>query len=135
MQVISDITAVILAGGLGTRLQPVVPDKPKVLVEVLGRPFLVYLLDQLVSLGLHKVVLCTGYKGDKVQECFGGAYRSLRLLYSREDEPLGTGGALRLALPCFSSDTILVMNGDSYIDADLGTYLDWFFQKDREVSF
>ncbi len=134
MQSISETQAVILAGGLGARLQSIVPDKPKVLAEVSGRPFLTYLLDQLVSSGTEEVVFCSGYMADKIQDCFGDAYGSLRLLYSREEQPLGTGGALRLALPYLSSDTILVMNGDSYIDADLDAYVDWFFQKDREIS-
>lgn len=128
------ITAAILVGGLGTRLRSVVSDKPKVLAEVFGRPFLSYLLDQLMVLGVGEVVLCSGYMADKIQQCFGDTYGSLRLLYSREDKPLGTGGAIRLALPCFSSDTILVMNGDSYVEADLIAYTEWFFSEEREVA-
>ena len=106
---LSDITAAILAGGQGTRLRPVLADRPKVLAEVMGRPFLSYLLDQLSSAGARKVILCTGYMGDMVQEVYGGTYKSLHLLYSREDEPLDTGGALRLALPLIDSDCVLVM--------------------------
>lgn len=128
------ITAAILVGGLGTRLRSVVSDKPKVLAKVFGRPFLSYLLDQLAVLGVGEVVLCSGYMADKIQQCFGDTYGSLRLLYSREDKPLGTGGAIRLALPCFSSDTILVMNGDSYVEADLIAYTKWFFSKERGVA-
>ena len=134
MQCLSDTTAVILVGGLGSRLQSVVSDKPKVLAEVLERPFLAYLLEQLLSSGIRKVVLCCGYMAEKVQGCFGETYKSLHLLYSREDEPLGTGGALRLALPYFSSDTILVMNGDSYMDTDLVAYMDWFFRETRQAA-
>ena len=134
VQRIADITAVILAGGLGTRLRPVLSDRPKVLAEVLGRPFLTYLLDQLSSAGAQEVILCAGYMGDRVQEVYGDVYKSLHLLYSQEEEPLGTGGALRLALPRFRSDTVLVMNGDSYIHADLSSYVDWFFQIDRKAS-
>lgn len=134
MQSISNITAAILAGGLGSRLQSVISDKPKVLAEILGRPFLTYLLDQISSAGAREAVICTGYMAEEVQECFGGAYKSLRLLYSKEEEPLSTGGALRLALPCLSSDIVLVMNGDSYMDTDLSTYVDWFFQKSRDAA-
>lgn len=134
MQPISDINAVILAGGLGTRLRSAISDRPKVLAEISGRPFLAYLLDQISSSGIRKVVISTGYMAEKVQKCFGKTYKSLRLLYSRENEPLGTGGALRLALPSFSSDIVLVMNGDSYIDADLGVCVDWFFQKGQEAA-
>ena len=131
---LSDITAVILAGGLGTRLRPVLSDRPKVLVEVLGRPFLTYLLDQLSSAGAREVILCTGYMGNRVQEVYGDVYKSLHLLFSQEKEPLGTGGALRLALPLLKSDHVLVMNGDSYIRADLSCYADWFFRMDRKAS-
>ncbi len=131
---LSDITVVILAGGLGTRLHSVLSDRPKVLAEVLGRPFLTYLLDQLSSAGAREVILCTGYMGDRVQEVYGDVYKSLYLLYSREDEPLDTGGALRLALPLLKSDSVLVMNGDSYIRTDLSCYMDWFFQVDRRAA-
>ena len=131
---LSDITAVILAGGLGTRLRSVLSDRPKVLAEVLGRPFLTYLLDQLSSAGARKVILCTGYMGNMVQEVYGDTYKSLHLLYSQEDKPLDTGGALRLALPLIESDYVLVMNGDSYIHADLSSYVDWFFKKDQQAS-
>lgn len=128
MEGFSDITAAILAGGFGSRLQSVVLDKPKVLAEVSGKPFLAYLLEQISSAGVRKAVICSGYMAEKIEGCFGDAYDSLGIVYSREDEPLGTGGALRLALPYLSSDIILVMNGDSYIDTDLGVYVNWFFK-------
>lgn len=134
MQNLSNITAVILAGGLGTRLRSIVPDRPKVLVEILGRPFLTFLLDQLVSASARDVVLCTGHKADKVHKKLGKTYKSLKLVYSREHEPLGTGGALRLALPHLKSDPVLVMNGDSYIHANLNSYMEWFFKKDRTAA-
>jgi NDP-sugar pyrophosphorylase family protein len=134
MRRIADITTIILAGGLGTRLRSVFSHRPKVLAEILGRPFLTYLLDQLSCAGAREVVLCTGYMASKVQEVYGDTYKYLHLLYSQEDEPLGTGGALRLALPLLNSDPVLVMNGDSYIHADLNSYVDWFFRKDRKAS-
>jgi len=129
-----NITAVILAGGFGSRLQSVVSDRPKVIADVAGRPFLVYLLDQLAAADIRKVVLCTGYMAEVVRDCFGDNYGALQLFYSKEDEPLGTGGALRLALPQFCSEVILVMNGDSYIDTDLDAYIDWFFEKERQAA-
>ncbi len=134
MEGFRDITAVILAGGFGTRLQPVVSDKPKVLADVSGKPFLSYLLEQLLPAGIRKAVICTGYRAEQIQDCFGAAYDSLGIVYSREDEPLGTGGALRLALPKLSSETILVMNGDSYIDADISAYIDWFSEKKLQAA-
>lgn len=130
----SHISAAILAGGLGTRLRSVVPDKQKVLAEVLKRPFVTFLLEQLDSAGVRNVVLCTGHKGDEVQEQLGNTYRSLSLAYSQEDEPLGTAGALRQALPRLNSDPVLVMNGDSYANADLNAFLEWFSQKELAAA-
>lgn len=125
MSQLSQTTAAVFAGGLGTRLRSAVADRPKVLAEVEGRPFLAYLLDQLVAAGTRKVVLCTGYMAEQVAETFGDAYRSLELAYSREESPLGTGGALRLAADHFESDPVLVLNGDSYCTADLTAFRAW----------
>jgi NDP-sugar pyrophosphorylase family protein len=122
MQDLSSLTAAILVGGLGTRLRSVLADRPKVLAEVHGRPFLSYLLDQLADAGLRTVVLCTGYMGQKVQAAFGDCYRGLRLIYSQEAAPMGTGGALRFAVEHIVSPTALVLNGDSYCQADLAGF-------------
>lgn len=119
---LENITAVILAGGLGTRLREIVADRPKVLADVNGRPFLAFLLDRLADAGIRRVVLCTGYMAELVRDTFGESYRDMNLHYSQEDSPLGTGGALRLALPLISSDPVLVMNGDSFCDADLAQF-------------
>lgn len=132
--VMRNVTAAILAGGLGTRLRSAVADRPKVLAEVGGRPFLSCLFDQLVAAGLREVVLCTGHLGEQVQTAFGDTYRSLHLSYSREATPLGTGGCLRLAAPLFHSETVLVMNGDSYCDTDLNAFGDWHTQRQAKAS-
>jgi D-glycero-alpha-D-manno-heptose 1-phosphate guanylyltransferase len=129
MQDIADITAVILAGGKGTRLRPVVSGRPKVMAETAGRPFLEYLLDQLSSAGLRKAVVCCGYLAEQIEDYFGPSYKSLSLIYSTEDCPLGTGGAARLALPHISSDVVLIANGDSYIEVDIVEYVKWFIAK------
>jgi histidinol-phosphate phosphatase family protein len=117
------LTAVVLAGGFGTRLRAVVSDCPKVLAEVNGRPFLAYLLDQLVRAGVDTAVLCTGYKAEQIEAAFGDVYRGMRLRYSRETEPLGTAGAIRLALPLIESEEMLVLNGDSYCAADFAEHV------------
>jgi D-glycero-alpha-D-manno-heptose 1-phosphate guanylyltransferase len=103
-------------------LRSVVADVPKVLAPVRGRPFLAYLLDQLADAGARHVVLCTGYRGDLVERAFGQSYRTLEIDFSRETTPLGTGGALRLALRAARSSTVLAMNGDSYCDVDLKAF-------------
>jgi NDP-sugar pyrophosphorylase family protein len=120
---LSGITALILAGGMGTRLREVVADKPKVLAEVHGRPFISYLLDQLADAGIGKVVLCTGYMAGLVSTTLGSHYRGMELQYSEESAPLGTGGAVRLALPLISNSPVLVINGDSFCEVDLTSFV------------
>jgi D-glycero-alpha-D-manno-heptose 1-phosphate guanylyltransferase len=112
--------AVVLAGGLGTRLRERVPDVPKPMAPVAGRPFLAWLLDQLVDAGFHRAILSVGYLGDRIQSAFGPAYRSLDLVYAVDPSPLGTGGAIRNALAAADlSDTpIWIFNGDSIIRLD-----------------
>lgn len=132
MHELTDVTAAILAGGLGKRLRSVVADRPKVLAKIRGKPFLAYLLDQLVAAGIRDVVLCTGYLADQIRAIFGASYGSLRVTYSEESAPLGTGGALRLALPLFKSNPVLVMNGDSYCDANLESF--WVWHRRRRAN-
>lgn len=129
---LTSCTAVILAGGLGTRLRSVVSDRPKVLADISGRPFLSYLLDQLAQAGLRHGVLCTGYQADQVKTQLGDRWRDLTLTYSPETTPLGTGGALRLALPHLRSETVLILNGDSYCDVDLPSF--WAFHQQRQAQ-
>jgi D-glycero-alpha-D-manno-heptose 1-phosphate guanylyltransferase len=127
-------TTAILAGGLGSRLRPAVAGLPKALASVGARPFLVYLFDQLVAAGVRDVVLCTGYLGDPIRTRFGESYGTLRLSYSQESSPLGTAGALRLALPLFKSNPVLVMNGDSYCEANLREFCLWHATRDSDAS-
>ena len=119
---LSETTAAILAGGLGTRLRTAVGDRPKVLAEVKGRPFLAWLLEHLEGFGLKQVVLCTGFKAEEVERTVGRSFGGLSILHSRESAPLGTGGALRQALPFLRSGRILVLNGDSFCDVDLEAF-------------
>ena len=128
----AQVTAAILAGGAGSRLRPAVTGCPKALANVGERPFLAYLLDQLIAAGTREVVVCTGYLGDQIPNTFGESYGTLRLSYSREITPLGTAGALRLALPLFNSNPVLVMNGDSYCDANLREF--WLWHGNRQAK-
>lgn len=134
MEGLKKVTAAILAGGLGTRLRSVVADRPKVLAEVCGRPFLTYLLDQLKSAGIENVVLCTGYLGEQVQARFGDHYRGMQLAYSQESFPLGTAGCLRLALPLLTTDPVLILNGDSFCAADLRSFWEWHCGRESELT-
>jgi len=115
----SELDGVILAGGQGTRLRAVVNDRPKVMALVNGKPFLCRLLDQLKEAGIRSVVLSTGYMAQDVESAIGETYEGMRIRYSREQQPLGTAGGLRLALAKTESDPILVLNGDSFCGVDL----------------
>ena len=123
-----ELPVAILAGGLGTRLRSVVSDRPKVMANVCGRPFLAWWLDSIARYGPRDVVLCTGYMAEMVEEIMGSTHGPLRLHYSAEKEPLGTGGCLRLAWECFRPETMLVLNGDSFCAPDFGA----FYQSFRE---
>lgn len=118
MSDISQITAVILAGGLGTRLQALVSDRPKVTAEINGKPFLCYLLDQLADTGIERIVISTGYMADTVEDTMGASYKNIHVDYSKEELPLGTAGALKLAGQAIDTEYCLVMNGDSYTEFD-----------------
>jgi histidinol-phosphate phosphatase family protein len=125
------VTAYILAGGFGTRLRQVVSDRPKVMAEVLGRPFLYHILDRLARLGITEAVVCTGHMAAQLEAAVGPSYRGIALAYSREDTPLGTGGALRLAFERHPpAGLALALNGDSLVEADLAAYLAWRGRQD-----
>jgi D-glycero-alpha-D-manno-heptose 1-phosphate guanylyltransferase len=111
--------AVILAGGLGTRLRSVVPDLPKPMAPIAGRPFLELLLGVLEAKGFERVVLSLGYKSELVTEYFGDHFRGIDLAYAIEARPLGTGGALRLALSRCQGRHAYVFNGDTYLALDV----------------
>jgi NDP-sugar pyrophosphorylase family protein len=127
-------TAVVLAGGLGTRLRPAVADRPKVLAEVCGRPFLFHLLDDLEAAGARMVVLCTSFMAEAVRTAVGERYGAMAVRYSVEPEPLGTGGALRLALDLVDTDPLLVANGDSLFRTDLGRFWSWHLARELQAS-
>ena len=115
--------AIVLAGGLGTRLRGVVDDAPKPMAPVRGRPFLAFLLDQLADGGFQTVVLATGYRHEAIRSYFGANYRGLALRYSVEREPLGTGGAIRLACDGVRANDVFVLNGDTYLEVDFRAML------------
>lgn len=110
--------AIVLAGGLGTRLRGVVDDVPKPLAPVAGRPFLAWGLDLLADQGLRRVILATGYRGGQVEAALGKNWQGMSLEYSQEPEPLGTGGAIALAMRRVSGDASFVLNGDTWLELD-----------------
>jgi mannose-1-phosphate guanylyltransferase len=127
------VRAFILCGGAGTRLRPVLADRPKSMASISGTPFLQVLLDRLRSQGVDDVILGTGYMAEKIEGHFGsGNDLGMRIRYSREHEPLGTGGALKLAEPLIS-DPVLVLNGDSYVEWKLVPMVELFTAKDSDL--
>lgn len=116
---------IILAGGRGTRLGELTDATPKPMLPVEGRPFLEYLLLQLGRYGFRRFIIATGYLGDQVKATIGaGQALGLDVRYSEEDEPLGTAGALRRAILVARADRCLVLNGDTFLDADPGPVVD-----------
>ena len=110
--------AIVLAGGLGTRLRGIVDDIPKPMAPVQGRPFVAFVLDQLVEAGFETAIFAAGYRHEAIQSYFGADYRGLALRYSVEREPLGTGGAIRLACEQAYARDVFVLNGDTYLELD-----------------
>ena len=117
--------AIVLAGGRGTRLQPLVNDRPKPMAEINGRPFLAWLLDDLITKGITRIILSVGYRHEMIRNWFGERYRGCELCYAVEETPLGTGGGLRKALELARSEVVFVVNGDTWfpVPFDLPTAL------------
>lgn len=107
---------IILAGGLGTRLKSVVEDLPKCLAPVAGKPFLYYLLKNLENNNFSHVVLALGYKHKMVEQWLQSFQTDLQITPVVEPEPLGTGGAVKLALTQTSANDVFILNGDTYFD-------------------
>lgn len=120
-----DIDVAVLAGGLGTRIRGVLGDTPKVLAPIAGRAFLGHLLDYLAQFGSRRVVLCLGHLADRVTAWLaqGDPRHSLDVVCEIEPRPLGTAGAIRFVRDELKSDPVLVMNGDTFLDADLGAFV------------
>lgn len=128
------IDVVILCGGLGKRLRPVVDGRPKSMADVNRRPFLNVLLQYINSYGFKRAVLCTGYMGGIIREYYQKNSTSLKIVYSEEKEPLGTGGALKKSEPLIKSKTFLVMNGDSFCPIDFSKFIEFHLMQKALVS-
>jgi D-glycero-alpha-D-manno-heptose 1-phosphate guanylyltransferase len=110
--------AIVLAGGFGTRLATRLSGIPKPMAPVAGRPFLEILLTQLARAGCTRAILSVGYLHEVIADHFGASFGGVALDYAIEHAPLGTGGAIRLALTQAREDAVLVLNGDTFLDAD-----------------
>ena len=127
--------AILLCGGMGTRLRSVVSDRPKPMADICGKPFLQYLLEMLRDKGITEVIFALGYMGEMIEEYFqDGSAFGLKISYSYEEEPLGTGGAIRNALPKILEEEVLVLNADTYFPMDYQGLLCFHQENDGDFS-
>jgi NDP-sugar pyrophosphorylase family protein len=132
---IQNVKAVILVGGLGTRLRSVVTSKPKVMAPIGERSFLELLVRQLRSQGIRRLVLCTGYLADQIESKFGdGKDWDVSIDYSKEQMPLGTAGAIKLAQPHLGGSEFIVLNGDSFLEIDFRAFIAFHLQQPGAIA-
>lgn len=126
--------AIILAGGLGTRLRDRVPDLPKPMAMVAGRPFLEYVMDRLIAGNVSEIIIAVSYKADVILEHFGNSYRNTKISYAVEPEALGTGGAIYNAFNQVGNEAVLVLNGDTFLNINYEELIRWYMQKQAQVA-
>ena len=132
---LADIDVTILCGGMGSRIHSVLPETPKVLAPVNGRPYLDYMASWLVGFGCQRIVLCLGHLAEKVETYLRGrSPGGVVMIPSVEPEPLGTAGAVRHAKALVHSDPVMVMNGDSWVDADLAAFVSSHIRAGASIS-
>ncbi len=127
-------TAIILAGGMGTRLRSAVPDLPKPMAPINGRPFLEHQMDYWIGQGVERFVVSVGYMKEVIMDHFGVSYRATPLTYVIEEEPLGTGGGLLLAAQGLS-ESFIVLNGDTFFEVDFNELLKFHAEHASEWTF
>ena len=115
---------VILAGGFGTRLQSVVKDIPKPMADINGTPFLELLIREILFCDPEQIVLCVSYLKDVIKNYFGDNFLGVPILYSEEEEPLGTGGAIKQAFDLYNLNEAVVLNGDTYVQTDYQAFIE-----------
>ena len=129
------IEAVVLAGGLGTRLRSTVPDLPKPMAPVAGRPFLERLLERWIGQGVRRFVLSVGYRHELISAHFGASYLGADIDYEVEQTPLGTGGALLLAARRLrGAADFLAMNGDTWLEVECQSFAAFHRERRADVS-
>jgi len=129
-------SAIILAGGLGTRLRSVVTEVPKPMAPIQGRPFLEYQMDYWIDQGIDHFVLSVGYLKNKIIDHFGDKYKGIAVDYAVEETPLGTGGGLLLAMKRLNpNNPFLVLNGDTFFEVQLKQLESFFNENDADLCF
>jgi NDP-sugar pyrophosphorylase family protein len=128
------IDVVILCGGMGTRLKTVVDDKPKPMAEIDNRPFIDILIGYVATFGFQRFILCAGYKAESIEQYYKSKKYGIEILIAKEQEPLGTGGAVKNARPLIGSNPFLVLNGDSFFGMDLHRFVEFHLRKKALLS-
>ena len=131
---LTELDVAILCGGLGKRLQEQTKGGQKTMVAFDDQPFLVILLNYLKKQGFKRVVLCTGHYAEVVEAYFDNLDLGIEIAYSKEEEPLGTGGAIKNAKAVIKSDPFLVLNGDCFCALDYKSFIEFHFQKNAQAT-
>lgn len=131
---IKKIDVLILCGGLGRRLKSIVSDRPKPMAEIDECPFLDILIDYVASYGFKRFILCVGYKADIIKQYYRKESKPVTILFSEENKPLGTAGAVKNAQKIIKSNPFLVMNGDSFCKINLHQFLNFHLSKRALLS-
>tara|TARA_Y100000310_G_C20346692_1_gene652347 strand:+ start:18 stop:725 length:708 start_codon:yes stop_codon:yes gene_type:complete len=132
-QDIRNIDVVLLVGGLGTRLRPVIGDTPKCLAPINGKAFIDIQIDYLIKQGFQRFILCVGHKANRVREHIESREKG-EFIFSVESSPLGTGGAIIFAMKKIQSKNFFVLNGDSYFPIDLKSLYDFHLRKKPDIT-
>ena len=127
-------TAIILAGGRGTRLKTIISDLPKPMAPIMNVPFLTYQLNYLKYFGIKKVIFSVGYLSEKIIAHYNQSFENISIEYSIEKNPLGTGGGIRMAMSNLNEDLVLILNGDSFFDLNLEQFYNLHLEQKAEFS-
>ena len=127
-------TAIILAGGMGTRLKTIISDLPKPMAPIMNVPFLTYQLNYLKHFSIKKVIFSVGYLSEKIIAHYNQSFENISIEYSIEKNPLGTGGGIRMAMSNLNEDLVLILNGDSFFDLDLEQFYNLHLEQKSEFS-
>lgn len=125
---------IILSGGLGTRLKTVVKEIPKTMALINEKPFLEYTFKYLEQFKIENIILAVGYKKEYIKQYFGNKYNKINIYYSEENNPLGTGGAIKQAFSYSKEDNVIVMNGDIYAKVNLSELMNKHIETQSQVT-
>lgn len=125
--------AIILAGGFGTRLKEIIKEVPKPMALINGRPFLEYQINYLKYFGVKRVIMSVGYKYEFISSHFKNEFNNIEIDYAIEEEPLGTGGGIQLALNKIKDTQALVVNGDTLFEVDIVKFFNFFKDNNADM--